>query len=129
MTEEYELAAKQKICRRLNNLILIQKNIAIDPEYLTCSEYQLFIDDMQKKGQTYRLDHSYSNKFRAEHTDKPVTGVRAHDAEDFCNWLNKEYPLPGYQYRLPTLAEVETKPSPNSAIGCWCMDKNIYVIG
>ena len=51
MTERFRLAANVLLKRRLNNLVRIDNNIEIDRDFITCAEYQLFIDDRKKLGE------------------------------------------------------------------------------
>jgi hypothetical protein len=108
----------------------ISKNAEISIDYITCVEYQVFIDEKLTLGAYYQPDHWKTNRFPYGDANKPITGVRASDTEAFCEWLSQKYPLPGYRYRLPSLAELEQNPSSEVQIGCWCMeDINKRVIG
>ena len=49
MTEKFRLAANMLLKRRLNNLVRIDNNVEIDRSFITCAEYQLFLDDMRQK--------------------------------------------------------------------------------
>jgi hypothetical protein len=106
----------------------IGDNTEIDANYISCAEYQLFIDDKIKNGKYCQPDHWKSLKHAPEDADKPITGIRASDAEEFCVWLTQRETRPGYKYRLPTLDEVNLSRSPINHIGCWCTHKGNHML-
>jgi predicted nucleic acid-binding Zn-ribbon protein len=122
MTERFNLAANVLLSRRLKNLLRIDDNVAIDMSYITCAEYQLFIDEKRESGEERQPDHWESYIFPSKDARKPITGVRASDAEAFCEWLTHRYSLPGFRYRLPILSEAEEHRATEKQIGCWCND-------
>ncbi|MDF5719599.1 MAG: SUMF1/EgtB/PvdO family nonheme iron enzyme [Rhizonema sp. PD37] len=136
MTDNFELAVNTLLLRRLqNNLCQIDQNVAIDKSYITCAEYQLFIDEKLRAGEHRQPDHWTSYSFPSGSAKKPVTGVRASDAEEFCEWLTQHNSTPGFKYRLPTLTEVENYPVEvendpvnGTQIGCWCKNGENKVI-
>src|SRR5262249_14426566 len=85
------LAAQGKLSQRLKNLHLLdhQKAVAIDLEYVTCAEYQLFLDEMRIQGRYHQPDHWIDVSFPSGQGNKPVCGIRAEDAEAFCDWLTR----------------------------------------
>lgn len=103
-------------------LLRIDENREIDTSYITCAEYQLFIDEKLKVGEYCQPPHWKTNRFAPGDVNKPITGVKASDAEAFCKWLTQRYPVPGFQYRLPTLTEAHEYPAKEKQIGCWCND-------
>lgn len=122
MTEKFNLAANVLLSRRLKNLLRIDDNVGIDMRYITCAEYQLFIDEKREAGENRQPDHWESYIFPSKDAKKPITGVRASDAEAFCEWLTHHHSLPGFRYRLPTLSEAEEHRAIEKQIGCWCND-------
>ncbi len=122
MTERFTLAANVLLSRRLQNLLRIDENVEIDMSYITCAEYQLFIDQRLKAGGHRQPDHWKSYRFPPGDAQKPITGVRSSDAKEFCEWLNHQQSVLGFKYRLPTLAEVEEYPVTEKQVGCWCFD-------
>jgi len=116
MTERFQLAANLLLSRRLRNLVPIDEHVEIDLNYITCAEYQFF---MNEKCQP---DHWKNYRFPPGDAQKPITGVRASDAEKFCQWLTQLHSNLGFRYRLPTLTEVEKYPVTEQKIGCWCKD-------
>jgi hypothetical protein len=115
------LAAEVKLSRRLNRLLRIAENLEIDTSNISCSEYQLFIDEKLLIGQYHQPDHWKSHRFSEGHASSPITGVRSSDAEEFCLWLTDKYSAPGCKFRIPNLSEIEKRPMTEQAgIGYWC---------
>ncbi|NET60056.1 MAG: NACHT domain-containing protein [Symploca sp. SIO2E6] len=124
-TDKFRLAANVLLSRRLNNLVRIEENVEIDLSYITCAEYQLFIDEMRQAGENRQPDHWQDYRFPPGDARKPITGVRGSDAEEFCEWLTQQHSALGFRYRLPTLAEVKEYSATEQQIGCWCNDGEI----
>jgi hypothetical protein len=80
-------------------------------------QYQLFIDEKRTESKYRQPDHWTDRRFRPGDATKPITGVRASDAEEFCQWLTARSTA---QYRLLTLAEAEKYPISLQTIGYWC---------
>ncbi|MBW4616802.1 MAG: SUMF1/EgtB/PvdO family nonheme iron enzyme [Desmonostoc vinosum HA7617-LM4] len=128
--EIFKLAAQVKLARRLNNLQPIDENLEIDTGYITCAEYQLFLDSSQLS----------QPRFTPGNAKKSITGISWENALGFCNWLNL-YTLsqsgnsnennPVYYYRLPTLAEAQNY---LAQAKCWTIngsntgEKRIYFV-
>jgi hypothetical protein len=132
-SDDYEiarLAAEVKLSRRLHKLLRVDERTEIDTSYITCAEYQLFIDEKLKEGQYHQPDHWPSHKYPEGDAAKPVAGVRTSDATDFCEWLNQRYPARDFKYRLPTLTEMEENPITTAGIGSWCrVGKRKFIAG
>ncbi|NER99273.1 MAG: NACHT domain-containing protein [Symploca sp. SIO1B1] len=128
MTEGFQLAANVLLSRRLKNLVRIEENVEIDLSYITYAEYQLFIDDKRQAGKNRQPDHWQNYRFPPGDAQKPITGIRASDAEEFCEWLTQQQSALGFRYRLPTLEEAEENPATEQQIGCWCNDEGRKVI-
>ena len=103
-------------------LLRIDENVEIDMSYITCAEYQLFIDEKLETGEHRQPDHWTSYRFPPGDAKKSIIGIRFSDAEEFCEWLNQQQSPLGFKYRLPTLAEVEESPVAEKQVGCWCFD-------
>ena len=128
MTERFTLAANVLLSRRLKNLLRIDENVEIDMSYITCAEYQLFIDEKLKADEHRQPDHWTSYRFPHGDAKKSITGVRASDAEEFCKWLTQQQSVPIFKYRLPTLAEVQEYPVTEKQVGYWCFDGEQRII-
>lgn len=115
------LAREVKLSRRLKSpLHPMDEQRAIDVFYLTCSEYQLFIDEMHTLGAYHQPDHWADFSFNSGGANEPVTGVRAEDAKAFCEWLTNRYGENLIAYRLPLLEEARQFPSDNTSLAAWC---------
>ena len=128
MTERFTLAANVLLSRRLQKLLRIDENVEIDMSYITCAEYQLFIDEKLKADEHRQPDHWKSYRFPPGGAQKPITGVRSSDAKEFCEWLTQQQSAPIFKYRLPTVAEVEEHPVTEKQVGCWCFDGEQEII-
>ncbi|MEO0536205.1 MAG: SUMF1/EgtB/PvdO family nonheme iron enzyme [Cyanobacteria bacterium P01_A01_bin.123] len=129
MSARFKLTAQVLLIRRLKNLLRIDETVEIDMRYITCAEYQLFIDTQQAQGKAIQPTHWKNDRFPSGTAKQPITGVRASDAEGFCDWLTQQQLIPGFRYRLPTLSEIEEYPIVDQAIGCWCQCNQDVVIG
>ncbi|MBD2774970.1 hypothetical protein [Iningainema tapete] len=123
MTEKFNLAANVMLSRRLKNLLRIDENVEIDISYITCAEYQLFIDEMLKVGKHRQPDHWTTDRFPPGDAKKPIVGVRGSYAEEFCKWLTQQHLAQDFRYRLPNLAEIQqimvTQEAAQEFIRCW----------
>jgi len=115
-----ELRARVRLEERLRRLIAIDDKTAIDPNYITWDEYQLFLE-AQITGQF----HSQATIVQAptEQSDaanQPVTGISWQDARWFCAWSSTHAPLQSdkvvYDYRLPTVEELQRSPDRDNLI-------------
>jgi hypothetical protein len=138
--EIFKLAVEVKLSRRLKNLLRTDDNTEIDTRYITCAEYQLFIDEKryfnppsfnqsdpelkQPTGENRQPDHWLTDRFPPGDASRPIVGVRAGDAEAFCQWLTERSSALGdtfledgstifvgeSKFRLPNLAEAREHP-------------------
>jgi|GEM_PF-2801299 len=125
MTEKFNLAAQVLLSQRLENLLRIDENTEIDISYITCAEYQLFIDKRRDAGENFQPEHWITERFPSGFAREPVTGIRSSDAEAFCNWLTQQNYSIGYKYRLPNLTEAKQYSVGKILVGCWCTEKVI----
>jgi len=109
---------------------VINDNLEIDTFFITCAEYQLFINEQQKVGENRQPFHWKTNRFPPGSAKLPITGIRASDAEAFCEWLTQQHSVLGFKYRLPTLDEASSYPASEMQIGCWVsVGKNKVLAG
>ncbi len=107
------LAAEVMLSLRLRRLLRVSDGVEIDPEYLSCAEYQLFLDDKLAAEQAHQPDHWTTGHFPRGAARRPVTGVRHSDAEAFCAWLGERTRAlteAGARLRLPTADEARDNP-------------------
>jgi Sulfatase-modifying factor enzyme 1 len=128
-TEFRKLAGEVKLTGRLKRMIRLDDDRHIDLGYITCGEYQLFIDDMHRLRSHYQPDHWASNQFTPDKANQPIVGVRASDALEFCRWLSARYAKMGIRYRLPNLEEADLLEVPNDAVGYWCQTDSCITYG
>ena len=114
------LVAEVKLSRRLNNLTTMDDNLYIDSFYITCAEYQLFMDED---------DLLYSGEhFAAGSAKQPITEVSWLNGMRFCLWLtakassltrNSASESSVFFFRLPTWEEVQNyHPREHEDLGC-----------
>ncbi|MGK7877887.1 MAG: SUMF1/EgtB/PvdO family nonheme iron enzyme [Xenococcaceae cyanobacterium] len=118
------LAAQVKLARRLSRLLRIDENLEIDQSYITCAEYQLFVDEQLNS----------QERFQPESAKQPITGISFENALGFCAWLSSKAPLlitsrdkndAVYYYRLPNLAEAQNYPAKEyEHLGCWTIGES-----
>lgn len=109
--DAFKLAVQVRLIRRLRNFVRINEKLEIDNLYITCAEYQLFIDET---GETGNSPHLQGNRFPAGDAKKNMTGITWENANRFCAWLkswdkNRESTSPSsessFYYRLMTQEE------------------------
>lgn len=116
----FKSAAKVRLKQRCQKLLASQNSVVIDTDYITNAEYQLFIDDKRKLGQSRQPDHWPSKQFPPGKPHAAIAGVRGSDAEEFCEWLTQQYAGYGIRFRLPTAAELHSHPATETHLGAWC---------
>ncbi|MGD2086235.1 MAG: NACHT domain-containing protein [Candidatus Aminicenantes bacterium] len=95
----FRLAAEVLLNRRLKKPFHSIDDIrSIDTDFITCAEYQLFIDHMRFQKKNHQPDHWTGFHFPKGQALEPIAGVRFEDAEAFCLWLTQ---MRGQTYRLP----------------------------
>ena len=107
---ERSKAAEVKLIQRFDRLIPISGSSEIDRNYITCCEYQLFIDECLQSQEEYRQPDSWSApSFSGGMARQSITGMRPRDVKAFCEWLTQKYGLNGnFQFRPPTYEEEST---------------------
>lgn len=123
--EHFRLAAEVHLNRRLNNLQPFNNGSAIDLQFLTCAEYQLFLNEMQIQGEYYQPSHWTKLRFATGSALHPVKGIRVEDAQIFCDWLTAKQGHNGV-FRLPTPQEVIDYANPYSQMATWCCENSRY---
>lgn len=121
------LAAEVQLARRLSSLQRIDDRREIIPDYVTCAEYQLFLDDMLAHDNCRLPDHWSSLSFPKGDARSPVTGVRAQDAVAYCEWLSQRQTA-GALYRLPSPDEARQFPTEDQALAAWCKDETEFTL-
>jgi len=114
-----QLAAQIQLNQRLKRLQRIDKRREIDCFYITCAEYQLFLDETRAQGRYHQPDHWSNQTFAAGTALEPICGIRGEDAKAFCDWLTERQ---GGQmfYRLPQPAEARHYLATTKTLATWC---------
>jgi energy-coupling factor transporter ATP-binding protein EcfA2 len=121
------LAAEVQLNHRLKSLHRIDEGNQIDLEYLTCAEYQLFLDDMREQGNYFQPEHWADYNFVSGQALTPVSGVQAREANAFCEWLTRRQGG-NIRYRLPLPSEARQFPARTDELATWCKDRDRYVL-
>jgi len=121
--ERHHLAAEVKLALRLKSLLQIDESREIDLEFLTCAEYQLFLDEMKASQRYFQPFHWKTYRFPNGEAQQPISGVGANDANVFCEWLSRKYGG-NARFRLPSPQEARSYPANASSIVTWCHDEN-----
>lgn len=124
--ERRQFAVEVLLSRRMRSLQPITRTIDLDSNFLSCAEYAYFCTEQGPDERRLLPDHYTEGTILWNM--EPIYGVRAEDAQRFCNWLNQR--LGGARrIRLPTAAEVHDFPghamtaNPLEAdIKPWCVD-------
>lgn len=119
------LAAEVQLSRRVRSLQRIDDQRAIDSSYITCAEYQLFLDSMQVRDKYFQPAHWEDLSFHIDEALKPIAGVEPQDAVVFCGWLTQRCGGTAH-YRLPFDAEARSYPAVPAALATWCKDSDKY---
>lgn len=118
--ERRKLAAEVMLELRLRNLLRLSENVEIDTSYISCAEYQLFIDEKRAAGEYRQPDHWRESRFVDGMAQQPMVGVRLSDAIAFCEWLTEREANRGaskHTFRLPSFAEAVRNPIQSSPEG------------
>lgn len=116
-----QLSAEFVLNQRLENLTPLDEQREIDLNYITCAEYQLFLDDLRAQGQYHQPDHWTEYRFTKGTAQAPITGIRVEDAEAFCEWLTQRQGGE-VRYRLPLPSEAQMHPVSTKVnpLATWC---------
>ncbi|MBF0521385.1 MAG: NACHT domain-containing protein [Nitrospirae bacterium] len=102
----FKVAAEVILNKRLKSFTKIDETREISTSFITCAEYQLFIDDMKKDGIYIKPDHWLDDKFPTGIANMELTGITLTDSLRFCKWLtDKSNGI--FFYRLLTEKEAE----------------------
>jgi hypothetical protein len=124
--ERRRLAAEASLTRRIQRMKGIDDRRAIDLQYVSCAEYQVFLDDMRVQNRYRQPDHWQAHHHPPGRATTPISGIRAKDAQEFAEWLNSRRGTGGI-FRLPTAAEArEFPPAEGTALMTWCRDGDTF---
>lgn len=119
-SDRRRLAAEVRLSRRLKRLQLTANDqCEIDLDYLSCAEYQLFLNEMAARCEYHQPDHWLTNQFVPGDARTAIAGVRAEDANAFCQWLTLREGS-NVLYRLPSPDEAMQYPAKTACLAAWC---------
>ncbi|MBV9688342.1 MAG: NACHT domain-containing protein [Ktedonobacteraceae bacterium] len=104
--ERQHVIAGALLARRLREMRHLHDETYGATSFITCAEYQVFLDEQRARGQCLQPDHWTSYRFLPGQGNTPVLGVRLSDAIAFCGWLTERETGP-WHYRLPAAGELE----------------------
>jgi energy-coupling factor transporter ATP-binding protein EcfA2 len=104
--ERRYLAADILLTRRIQEMAYLNEGAFVSTSYVTCAEYQPFLDQQREQERSCQPDHWATSQFSPGQARSPILGVRASDAEEFCTWLTRREKGPWY-YRLPHPDELD----------------------
>ncbi len=96
-------AAEAMLIVSQQNYISLDGKTAIAAAAISKAEFQLFLLDLADDAAFKRPPHWAETWFPGT-PGEVVLGMRRHEAVEFCNWLNQEFPC--WKHRLPTLEEL-----------------------
>jgi len=121
-----QLAGEMKLDQRLKSLPHIDEQRDIDRKYITCAEYQLFLDDARAQGKYHQPEHWTEYTFPKGSAKTPICGIRAEDAEAFCAWLTQRQGGE-ISYRLPQETEAKNYPAiEREELATWHKVNDVY---
>ena len=98
----------------------IDQRRTIDRHFVTCAEYQRFLDDERGRDAGAPPDHWSSAHFAEGQDHEPALGMRAEDARRFAQWMSRRQESTA-TYRLPSPEEARAYPAQDDSVGAtWC---------
>jgi len=119
------LAAEIRLSRRLKSLAPAGQGVEIDPDFLTCAEYQLFLNETRLRGRTHHPDHWPDLQYPRGQAGDPVLGMKGEDAAAFCAWLTERYGSDSH-FRLPKFNEINHSLPITKSLNTWYQEKDKY---
>ncbi|KYF57927.1 hypothetical protein BE08_25910 [Sorangium cellulosum] len=114
------LAAETLLNRRLRSFVSMDEERAIDPTYVTCAEYELFLNEAGLGDEHRRPSSWRSGGVPLGPAQAPLVGVPLKEAVTFVEWLNRRQGGEAV-FRLPTSEEAARSPAVGvSRVGSWC---------
>jgi hypothetical protein len=94
-------------------------------KFITCSEYQLFVQSQTESGLYVQPLQWRSFYFNAGDALSPVHGIQFHHAYWFCEWLQARHPG-SYQYDLPNIKADQDLEYPGWDLGVWTATGRLF---
>jgi hypothetical protein len=90
--------------RREKAMVKVSEQCFVDTSFVTCIEYQRFLDDRWRAGHAHQPDQWQTRHFAPGQANDPIVGVRFSDVRAFCDWLTAR-DAGRWTYRLPRQGE------------------------
>ena len=126
--ERFKRAAEMLLSKRLRRLQALPAPIVLDDEWITCAEYQVFLDAMRAQGQFYQPDHWTQWRFASGQAQTPIAGMRFEAAQAFCAWLSQRQnqevmlQLPKWPNEASQMVDMVAIP-----MGWWTSQKKVFL--
>jgi energy-coupling factor transporter ATP-binding protein EcfA2 len=116
------IVAQALLSNRIKHLTAISPSVSIDTRLVTNAEYQVFIDDMLRRGAGDFYPVQWRGKtFAQGSAHVPVLGLVPEDALAFCEWLTEMHAGSGeWFFRLPAKNEI-TEEKYSKLPGFWVL--------
>ena len=101
-----QIVAEARLAQRIKNMLPLDDEVYATTSLISCTEYQLFLDEQRQQGKYYQPDHWTNEHFTPGQGGTPVLGIRPSDALAFCAWLTKR-DQGNWRYRLPYTSELQ----------------------
>ncbi len=105
MSDRTIRVSEVRLALRLRRMIHKDTMTEASPSLITNAEYQLFLNDMMRRGERRQPDHWNSEFYLEGESGAPILGLRGTDAEAFCVWLTAREGG-RWRYRLPFRGEL-----------------------
>ena len=102
--ERRRVIAEALLRRRLDQMVHLHDEVFVDTSFVTCAEYQLFLDERAAQGRYHQPEHWSTTTFPPGQGHVALLGMRPADVRAFCEWLT-ERDAGIWRYRMPTMSE------------------------
>jgi len=124
--EHQRIYGEAMLVIRRRKMVSIEENRAVDPTFVTNSEYQVFLDEMEELAGEYVPDHWSGIRFPAGEGSRPVAVMQYSQVEAFCRWMTAEYGGASWKYMVPSAEQLQAVPLTDPGqqkiqdeVGCW----------
>ena len=102
--ERRRVIAEALLRRRLDQMVHLHDAVFVDTSFITCAEYQLFLEERSAQGRYHQPEHWSTTTFPPGQGHVALLGMRPADVRAFCEWLT-EKDAGIWRYRMPTMSE------------------------
>src|SRR5204862_764317 len=101
--ERRRIITEALLRRRLDQMVHLHDEVFVDTSFVTCAEYQLFLDERRAQEHYHQPDHWSTTTFPPGQGHIALLGMRPADVGAFCEWLTKR-DTGVWHYRMPTIS-------------------------